>query len=88
MAIRRAPKEIVGRPPWKVRRMIVKLTLIFCAVSVALPDGLRRRDRTQPHDRQRLLPALAGWNVVAVMRLKMSGLSLFDEPVCQQGVTN
>jgi hypothetical protein len=35
MAIRRAPKEIVGRPPWKVRRMIVKLTLIFCAVSVA-----------------------------------------------------
>lgn len=35
MAIRRAPKEVVGRLPWKVRRTIANLTLIFCAVSVA-----------------------------------------------------
>lgn len=27
--------EVVGRPPWKVRRRIVYATLIFCALTVA-----------------------------------------------------
>lgn len=30
-----AAPEIYGRPPWKIRRRIVNLTLLFCAGAVA-----------------------------------------------------